>query len=57
MNLFTKLASEALSISIVSYAVNISMAKLFAKKHNYEINPDQVNIIKSIKFLLFYNYI
>lgn len=42
MNLFVKLAGDSLSIAIVSYAVNISMAKLFAKKHKYEINPDQV---------------
>ena len=28
-------------IAIVSFAVNISMAKLFAKRYQYEIRPNQ----------------
>jgi solute carrier family 26 protein len=33
---------DALTIAIVSFAINVSMAKLFAKKHNYEIRANQV---------------
>lgn len=40
--LFTMLLVDAIPIAIVSFAINVSMAKLFAKKHNYEIKPNQV---------------
>ncbi len=33
---------DAISIAIVSFAINISMAKLFAKKYKYELNANQV---------------
>ena len=33
--------SESISIAIVSYALNFSMAKVFAKKYNYELAPNQ----------------
>ncbi len=42
LSLFTSLIGDALTIALVSYALNISMAKYFAKKHNYEIRPNQV---------------
>ncbi|CAH1793112.1 unnamed protein product [Owenia fusiformis] len=32
---------DALVIAIVGYAVHIAMAKLFAKKHGYEVDPNQ----------------
>ena len=35
------LLSDAFNIAIVSFALNISMAKLFAKKYNYSISPNQ----------------
>lgn len=47
--IFTTLISDAFSIAIVSFALNISMAKLFAKKYNYHIRPNQVK--------LFYSYL
>lgn len=34
-------ALDALSITIVSYSVTMSMAKILAKKHNYEVRPNQ----------------
>jgi len=36
--------SASISIAIVSFAMNISMAKLFAKKYKYELAPNQVDI-------------
>jgi hypothetical protein len=35
--------SDFIPIAIVSFIINISMCKLFSKKHNYEIKPNQVN--------------
>lgn len=34
-------AVDTLAIAIVSYAVTISMAVIFAKKQNYEVRPNQ----------------
>jgi hypothetical protein len=45
MFLFPELFGNALSIAIVSFAMNISMAKMFSKKYKYEISPDQVSSI------------
>ena len=36
--------SDFIPIAIVSFIINISMCKVFAKKHNYEIKPNQVRI-------------
>lgn len=41
MKLFSLLVGDAIPIAIVSFAVNISMAKLFAKRYQYEIRPNQ----------------
>ena len=35
---------DAFIIAIVSFAVNISLAKMFAKKHKYPIDANQVDI-------------
>lgn len=40
---FTELIPSAITIAIVSFAVSVSMAKIFAKKHNYEIDANQVS--------------
>lgn len=40
--LFPKIYDNVIELSLVSFALNISMAKLFAKKNNYEIRPNQV---------------
>lgn len=34
-------AVDSIAIAIVSYTVTISMALIFAKKQNYEVNPNQ----------------
>jgi len=49
--LYGDLISDAVSISIVTFFTNISMCKLFSKKYNYEIQPNQVNV----KFLKDYD--
>ena len=40
---FGQVAGDAISVAIVSFAVSISMAKLFAKKHSYQLDSDQVH--------------
>lgn len=42
LSLFSTIFSDAISIAIVSYAINISIVKLYSKKHKYEIGPNQV---------------
>lgn len=39
--LFNQLIPEIIEIAIVSFALNISMAKLFAKRYKYTIRPNQ----------------
>lgn len=39
---FSNVAGDAVGIAIVSFTISISMAKLFAKKHNYPLDPNQV---------------
>ncbi|XP_067131166.1 prestin-like isoform X2 [Centruroides vittatus] len=41
VDLFPNLIADSFSIAIVVFAITLSMAKLFAKKHHYEINPNQ----------------
>jgi MFS superfamily sulfate permease-like transporter len=41
LRLFPTLLPCMIEIAVVSFAVNISMGKLFAKKYNYEIAPNQ----------------
>ncbi|XP_067127900.1 prestin-like [Centruroides vittatus] len=40
-HIFTKLAYDALPLAIVSFASSISIAKIYADKHNYVINCNQ----------------
>lgn len=35
-------AVDAVSLAIVAFAINVSLAKLFAKKHGYEVDTNQV---------------
>ena len=46
--------NASLSIAIVSFAINISMAKLFAKKYKYELRANQVT--KHIYFNIHLKY-
>ncbi|KRZ15482.1 Prestin [Trichinella zimbabwensis] len=40
-DLFPELATDAIAISVVIYSICISLAKLFAKKHEYRLNANQ----------------
>lgn len=42
LSLFGYFLGDALAISVVSLVITISMGKLFAKKHKYEIDVRQV---------------
>lgn len=52
MQLIPDVLGDAINIAIVSFALNISMAKLFSKKYKYELSPNQVN-----SFLIIHNII
>ena len=39
--LFPQIIADSVKIAIITYALQISFCKLFAKKHKYEINPNQ----------------
>jgi MFS superfamily sulfate permease-like transporter len=41
LNSFLHVISGSISIAIVSFAINISMAKLFSKKYKYNLNANQ----------------
>lgn len=41
LRLLWLVAVDSIAIAIVSYTVTISMALIFAKKQNYEVNPNQ----------------
>ena len=40
--LVPELLGDAISIAIVAFAINISMAKFFGRKYKYEISSNQV---------------
>ena len=42
LSLVARILPDAFVIAIVSFAVNISIAKMFAKKHKYSIDANQV---------------
>ena len=42
MSIFLTLIKDAVPISIVTFALNISVAKLYARKHKYDIKANQV---------------
>ena len=37
--------SDALPIAIISFATTASLTKMFAKKHDYEVDSNQVRIL------------
>ncbi|XP_075727488.1 prestin isoform X3 [Rhipicephalus microplus] len=39
--LLSSLAAPALAVSVVSYAITISLGRIFARKHKYAIDPNQ----------------
>lgn len=54
VNRFHKVAVDAIGISIVSFAINISMAKMFAKKHAYSLHSNQVDFVDDYDFYSYY---
>lgn len=50
VNLFHQVAVDAFVIAIVSFAINISMGKLFAKKHGYSLESNQVDLLDGYDF-------
>ena len=43
---------DAVSIAIVAFAINVSLAKLFAKKHAYEVDTNQELVAYGLTNLL-----
>jgi solute carrier family 26, other len=41
VKVFPLIIGSSISIAIVSFAINISMAKLFAKKYKYDLDANQ----------------
>ena len=54
---FGEVFGAAFSVSIVSFVVSISMAKLFAKKHSYQLDSNQVHSYIMTYPCLFLSYI
>lgn len=44
-NRFSTVAVDAISIAIVAFAINYSLARLFALKHGYSLVPNQVSVL------------
>lgn len=42
--MMSDLIGDAIAIAIVAFAISVSMAQVFANKHNYKIDPNQVTI-------------
>ena len=56
LNIISKIFGDCITIGIVSFAINYSMARRFAKIHKYEIRSNQVFIYFIILvFLFFFN--
>ena len=36
---------DAIAVAIVAFAISVSMAQLFAKRHNYECDSNQVRAL------------
>lgn len=52
-SLMPDVLSDAFALSIVVFAISVSMGKILARKHGYEIDSNQV---KYFDLLLFYCY-
>lgn len=54
--LLPKVVVDAFIITIVAYTISFSMAKIFAKKHNYEVDAAQElysQVLINMKLLCF----
>ena len=52
LNIVSKIFGDCITIGIVSFAINYSMARRFAKVHKYEIRSNQV-LINYFLYLFF----
>jgi MFS superfamily sulfate permease-like transporter len=52
ISLFSTFLSQAFSIALVSFALNISTAKFYAKKYNYTLNINQVRCALNYRLFL-----
>lgn len=50
VSLFSEMIGSAFSIGIVAYAVAVSVGKVYATKHNYSINGNQVCVSYTLHF-------
>lgn len=41
-----EIAGDTVAITLVAYAVSVSLAMIYADKHGYSIDPNQVNTVK-----------
>ncbi|XP_070382725.1 prestin-like [Dermacentor albipictus] len=41
MQLLSRVAAPALAVSVVSYAITVSLGRIFSRKHNYVVDPNQ----------------
>lgn len=49
----SEVITDAVALAIVIFAISISMGKLLAKKHDYEVDANQVSAKLSIYMLLY----
>ena len=40
-DIMSQVIGDAIAVAIVAFAISVSMAQLFAKKHNYEVDSNQ----------------
>lgn len=52
LHILSIIFGDAVTIAIVSFAINVSMAKLFAKRHKYEIRANQVQKFFSSEIMM-----
>ncbi len=50
LSVMSGLIADAISIAIVSYAISVSMVKLFGQKHGYDTDANQVRLLETINF-------
>lgn len=57
-SLFPKILMDSLTITMVAYTIAMSMALIFAQRHNYEVDSNQelfaqVKIVTTLRMHLF----
>lgn len=55
----SSLVSSAMALSVVIFALSVSVSKMFAKKHAYRLDPNQVGqiyFLKNIDSFFFFKF-